>query len=572
MLKEVLYDYINQQNTHTMAGAKETPRQKMIGMMYLVLTCLLALNVSKEVLEGFVTINESIENTNSNFTTNTKLMMDALDDAIKNGRNEVKPYYEKSKEVVKLAQGTYDYVDELKNDIKQYTEDVKGADTMKLSRIEKLDDFDKPTFILIGSDETKPNTGKHSAKELRTNLENYSSTLNKMIDEMKDKPGSKLPEKDYLVLKDKLKLFTPHDNFRDKEGNAVTWEFKNFYNMPLAAVITNLSKIQSDIRSIEAGMVSTFASAPGKMIIPMNQFTARIVPVSQYVTSGTPYTADVFLTATSSHFDEQSVQFVLGDMDTATGKLSEGAIVLPVESGNGKITIPTAAAGHKEIKGWIKMKDGNGLYKYFRYNDEYVVANSALAVSADKMNVMYIGVDNPVSVSAAGIAPTDLIVNISGCGGSIANSGNGKYNAKVTSTGTCMVSVSAKTANGVKSQGPPQVFRVKRIPNPPLKVAGTPTFGNLDLKQNIARTVNGVGLDASGFDYQTTCKVSEFTMSIIAGGVAGQEFKCYNGQLSPEAKAAISKVKTGNKIFFENIKIVVAGETRDAGLIKIVVK
>lgn len=555
-----------------MAGTKETPRQKMIGMMYLVLTCLLALNVSKEVLEGFVTINESIEGTNVNFTTNTKLMMEALDDAIKTGRNEVKPYYEKSKEVVKLAQTTFSYVDELKNDIKQYTEDVKGADTMKLARIEKLDDFDKPTFILIGSDETKPNTGKHSAKELRTKLENYSSELNKMIDEMKDKPGSKLPEKDYLVLKDKLKLFTPHDNFKDKEGNLITWEFKNFYNMPLAAVITNLSKIQSDIRSIEAGMVSTFASAPGKMVLPINQFNARIVPSSQYVNAGTPYTADVFLSATSSHFTEENMQFILGDVDTATGKLAEGAIVLPIEEGKGKINIPTSGSGHKEIKGWIKLKDGNGIYKYFKYDNEYIVANSAVAVSAEKLNVMYVGVDNPISVSAAGIAPTDLVVNISGCGGSLAGTGNGKYNAKVTSTGTCMVTVSAKTANGVKAQGPPQIFRVKKIPNPPLKVAGMPTFGNLDLKQNAARTLNGIGLDASGFDYQTTCKVTEFTMAIISGGVVSQEYKCYNGQLSEQAKAAISKVKTGNKIFFENIKINVAGEPRDAGLIKIVVK
>src|SRR4051812_26909190 len=79
--------------------SKETPRQKMIGMMYLVLTCLLALNVTKEVLEGFVTINESIEKTNSNFTTNTKMMMDAFDEAIKNGHHEAKPYYDKAKEV-----------------------------------------------------------------------------------------------------------------------------------------------------------------------------------------------------------------------------------------------------------------------------------------------------------------------------------------------------------------------------------------------------------------------------------------------------------------------------------------
>ncbi|MBA3680414.1 MAG: hypothetical protein H0W73_04495 [Bacteroidetes bacterium] len=118
-----------------MSNAKETPRQKMIGMMYLVLTCLLALNVTKEVLQGFVTINESIETTNSNFTANTKNMMTAFEDAIKKGRNEAKPYYIKAKEVTQLSQTTFDYITTLKQNIQQYTEDVKGADTMKLSRI-----------------------------------------------------------------------------------------------------------------------------------------------------------------------------------------------------------------------------------------------------------------------------------------------------------------------------------------------------------------------------------------------------------------------------------------------------
>jgi len=555
-----------------MSHAKETPRQKMIGMMYLVLTCLLALNVSKEVLEGFVTINESIENTNKNFATNTKLMMEALEEAIKNGRNEVKPYYEKSKETVKLSEDAFNYVADLKKEVKQYTEDVKGADTMRLSAIEKLDDFDKPTFLLIGSDETKPKTGKYSAKELRQTMQNYSDALNKMIDNMKDKPGSMLPEKDYLVMKDKLKLFTPHDNFKDKEGKPVSWEFKNFYNMPLAAVITNLSKIQSDIKSIEAGMVNTFAAASGKLTLPMNEYSARIVPVSQYVQSGTPFTADVFLTASSSHFDENSMQFILGDVDTATGKLADGAQILPIDKGTGKINIPTSGAGHRDVKGWIKLRNGNGIYEYFKYENEFVVANAAVAVSPDKMNVMYVGVDNPITVSAAGIAPTDLVVNIKGCGGNLANNGNGKYTAKVSSTGTCVVTVMANTPTGLKQQGSPQVFRVKSLPSPPLKIAGKPTLGNLELSLALAKNMNSIGLDASGFDFNAPCKVKEFTMNIVSAAGLSQDYKCVGNQLTPQALAALSRLKPGNKIYFENIKIQVAGETRDFPPAKVVVK
>ncbi len=554
-------------------NSKETPRQKMIGMMYLVLTCLLALNISREVLEGFVTINESIEKTNSNFTTNTKMMMEAFDEAIKNGHHEAKPYYEKAKEVTTLTQKTFEYVDKLKHQVKQYTEDIKGADTMNMARIEKLDNFDKPTFLLIGADEKKPKTGTYSAKELRVTLETLTGELNKMIVGMKDKDGLKLPEKDFLILKDKIKLFTPNDTYKDKEGKPLTWEFKNFYNMPLAAVITNLSKIQSDIRNIEAEMVTTFASASSKLAVPFNVLQARIVPVSQYVQSGSPYTADVFLTASSTTFKSDNMQFILGEVDTATGKINAGATILPIENGTGKINLPTSLAGHKDVNGWIKFKDGTGIYKYFKYNSEYIVANSAIAVSADKMNVMYIGVDNPISVSAAGVAPTDLIVNVKGCGATLINSGNGKYIAKVSGVGACTVTVMQKTEGGIKQQGSPQVFRVKSFPNPPLRVGGKTTFGNLEMDQSKASIIAALGVDNSGFDFNAPFKVVGFTMSAYTNGRLSEEYKCTGSSLSGPALAELKRLKRGSKIFFENIKVEApAKEIRDFPIIKISVK
>ncbi len=555
-----------------MSNAKETPRQKMIGMMYLVLTCLLALNVTKEVLQGFVTINESIETTNSNFTANTNKMMKAFDEAIKKGKNEVKPYYIKAKEVSQLSQTTFDYITTLKQNIQQYTEDVKGADTIKLARIEKLDDFDKPTYILIGPDETKPVDTKYSAKELRKNITTLTSALNKMIDDMHETKGTVIPKADYDILKEKIKLFTPHDNFKDKDGKAIGWEIKNFYNMPLAGVITNLSKMQSDIRSIESEMVTTFASAAGKLNLILNDFQARIVPVSNYVQSGSPFTADVFLTASSSEFTNENMQFILGDMDTATGKLAEGAIVLPIDRGTGKINIPTSVAGHKEVKGWIKLKGADGFYKYFDYKNDYVVANSAVAVSPDKMNVFYIGVDNPLTVSAAGVAPTDLVVNVSGCGANLSNSGNGKYIAKAVTPGTCTVTVMQRTPDGLKQQGPPQVFRVKKFPNPPLKVAGKSTYGSLDMKLADAKNINVLGVDNAGFDFVAQFNMKKFSVCTVIGGTASQPYVCSGNQLSQEAKDALKKLKVGSKVYFEDIEVNAPDGPRDFANIKVMVR
>src|SRR4051812_48315564 len=116
-----------------MSNAKETPRQKMISLMYLVLTCLLALNVSREVLQGFVTINESLETTNANFSGNTQKIMAALEDAIEKGHHEYSPYFAKAKEVTRLTQVTYTYIDSLKHQLVKYTENEPGADTLELS-------------------------------------------------------------------------------------------------------------------------------------------------------------------------------------------------------------------------------------------------------------------------------------------------------------------------------------------------------------------------------------------------------------------------------------------------------
>jgi gliding motility-associated protein GldM len=555
-----------------MSHTKETPRQKMIGLMYLVLTCLLALNVSKEVLEGFVTINESIETTNTNFSDNNTKLLEAVNEAIKHGRNEFIPYYEKSKKVTVLTQHTFNYIDTLKKELIKYTEDKKGADTLKLGFVEKLDDYDKPTYFLIGDDENKPKSGKLSAVELKQQILNLTDTLNAMIDYMKDRKGLKLPENDYNVLKEKIKLFTPKDNFKDKEGLPLSWEMKNFYNLPLAAVITNLSKIQGDLRNIEGQLINVFASAPGKLLANFNEMQARIVPVSQYVQAGSPFTADVFLSATSSDFKEDNLQFIVGDVDTASGKLAPDATVLAFNGGIGKINLPTNAVGNKQIKGWIKFRDGLGIYKYYKYEQDYTVANAAVAVSPDNMNLFYAGIDNPVTVSAAGVAPHDLVVNIEGCDGKLTNNGNGKFVAKVMGNGKCSVTVFKKTENGLIKQGLPQIFRVKKVPDPLIKVGAKTIISTADYTQADARNIRTVLVDNTNFQFNVPFEVVSFQIALAGPSQPLDELKCIGYKLSDEAVKAISRIRKSGKIYIEDIVIKGPDGLRKLPTVKINVK
>ena len=555
-----------------MSHSKETPRQKMISLMYLVLTCLLALNVSREVLDGFVSINESLETTNANFKNNSQKMTEAMQEAIKQGRYEFVPYFSMVEKARGKTQRTITYLDSLKKEVIRYTEDKAGADTLLLSETDKLDDYDKPTYLLIGSDETKSRTGKYSASELRMQLVVMADSLLGQLEMMQQKDGLRLPLKDYQILKDKLRAFKPQDQYKDKEGNAITWEYKQFYNQPMAAVITGLSKMQSDIRNLEGELISAFASAPGKLAVPFNELKARIVPVSQYVQAGTPYTADVFLSAASTHFKDDNLQFILGDLDTVSGRVMPGATILPLDKGTGKILLPTNQIGNQEIKGWIKFREGTGSYKYLPFQSQYVVAQAAVAVSAEKMNLFYASVENPLSVSAAGVAPSNLVVNIQGCNGSIAAKGNGKYSVMVKGNGTCTITVFEKQNGSLKQQGGPQIFRVKKLPNPVLKLNATPVMGSIDFKKAEAKSITYVQLDQSGFEFNAPFRLEKFTFCIGGQGVGYEEHVCEGNRLSPQALAALSRAKPGCKLYFESIKVIAPDGPRELPMVKVNVR
>src|SRR5207253_9712857 len=136
--------------------------------------------------------------------------MEAAQEAIKQGHHELRPYVAKACHASVLTGAAFTYIDSLKRELIKYTEDVKGADTLSLAQVQRLDDYDKPTYLLIGSDETKPRSGEYSATELRHVMRSLVDSLSTMLEVMRATDGLRLPDDDYKVLKEKLKLFTPH--------------------------------------------------------------------------------------------------------------------------------------------------------------------------------------------------------------------------------------------------------------------------------------------------------------------------------------------------------------------------
>ena len=549
-----------------MAGGKETPRQKMIGMMYLVLTALLAMNVSKDILNGFIIVNESLERTNHNLADNTVNVMSAFKMAAKAEPRAV-PFVPKAEEVLKITTELHDYLDKLKKEVVQQTEQ-KGSYKDSTSRdrdlekgwsmwfMDKKDNYDLPTHMLIGDDESNPMSGPNTAKELRQKLADGAKKIKAIFEKMQKDSKLKLMDGDYQAILKKIESMVPHDPSRMEDGVKETWETENFYHLPLAAVITNLTKIQSDVNNVEAECIQQIAAAPGKTAIKFDKLSAKVIAPSSYIQSGGTYAADIFLAASSSDMGGDKLTIFKGATYDSISKKCVGCDgtenVLPLVGGYGKYEAGAGSPGEQKWGGVIRFKNPTGDFEYYPFEQTYMVAAPSASISSDAMNVFYLGIDNPVSVSAAGIAPSELQVAASGPISIRPAGGPGKY--VVTATGVtpkgqfAKISVSAKTKDGVKPQGSGD-FRVKRIPDP------IPTLGGYKNGEAVPKTVLKTAstifaMKPDGFDLDVKFSVVKWKLQILSGGKINS-FSGGGAALSADALAALGKITSGGVVVLD---------------------
>ena len=538
-----------------MAGGKETPRQKMIGLMYLVLTAMLALNVSKAILKGYLSINDSVEQSKKNMMENNQRVYEAFKATI-NGNKAAQPYYEEALKIQKDIVATYKYIDEVKGNMMRavggFEESVKVlGDTINLRHepwLPIIDNYDVPTQIMIGADEHNPNTGPLSAAELKKKLEDLHDKLVKQLDQMQKTDGLHLLKDDYENLKKKIGIIKPVASGFVEDGITFTWEMDLVDHLPMSAVFVNLNKLQADLKNVEAEMLQVFSSASGKLAIKFDNIYAKVIAPSSYIQAGQPYQAEIFLAATNSKIGAGDMEVLLG-VDSAAAAGGAKGNSIPIESGMGKYQVGTGAPGDQTYKGVIKYKKPDGTWAYYPFSGEYKVAKSAVSVAAEQMNVFYRGVTNPVSAGAAGISPADVIVTASGAGVTVKPRGEpGKYDFTFTGTGTCQVTVSAKTKDGVKSQGPPVSFKVKPLPKPEAKIGGK--YAPDEMKKSDLSTVGAIGAGANGFDFQANYIVQSYE---VIGKVKGA-IKVANGNganLGPDALNIFKGADAGTKIYVD---------------------
>jgi gliding motility-associated protein GldM len=511
-----------------MAGGKESPRQKMIGMMYLVLTALLALNVSKDILDAFVVINQGLLQTNLNIEQKNKLLYEEFDKAKGLDRLKTMPYWEKAQQVKVISAEMFDHIEGVKKKIIAYTEQLPDnvADTISLEYIGNKDNYDKPTFLFFGSSAD----GKDAMSgELKQKINQFRTDLYALLDKQEAA---------------NLKLGLETNDVVNANGKE-TWEVNNFYHTPLAASVTILSKLQADVRNAEYDVISNLLKYVNKKDFKFDTITAKVIPQSNYVLLGEEYKADVFLAAFSTTNNPE----ILAGKEITDENYSES---IPVENGFGKYTGKADKEGVHEWGGVIRMKTADG-EKNYPFKSEYIVARPSLVVSPLKMNVLYQGVDNPVAISVPGIPSENLSVSISG-NNQIKKQSDGTYMVNISNLSSTQteINVSAILNNGEKKAMGGMKFRVKQLPPPQARIANIVGSGKMSSAQ-LAAQIGIIAEYGPDVDFNLLWRVTTYKMFVFYRGNP-IDLPGTGNKISDDMKKVIKQLSKGHKVYFEEIK------------------
>ena len=559
-----------------MAGGKETPRQKMIGMMYLVLTALLALNISKEVLNGFVKVENSLQATQRTLKGKVNETFATMEVKYDQNKEKVGPFMDEAREVRERSDELVNYITQLKgrcmaasegkyndaveNDFVNFIgKDENGMDTtINLSVIGKKDEYQELTAFMVGSEPQNPKYDENnpwSATALRKNLELYRDYLKGV--KLVDSKGQtrELPEYIKVQLDER---FTFDNEMED--GKEVLWEAANFFDVPLAAVMPLMSKMIVDVQDAQEDVLSWLLGGIEAKSYKFTDLMPLVVPESNYILRGDSFRADVLLAA----YDATNAPDIFVDGDKWDGRDSsmleyEGMEGLNIGTdGMGKLRISTRgmSLGDMNFKGLIRYQgpDGN-IEPYSFYTPTITVAEPALVVSPTKMNVFYRGVENPVEVSVPGVAQDKINVRIDG-GHSIKKQPGGSYVVEPSSNSSVReanITVSAELPDGSTKSLPAKNFRVKRIPDPVAFWTGKKPTDKGITKAEIL-SFAPVAARMEGFDFDVKVRVRSFTLRIAKDG-SFSDLPSGNNRLTPDQREALKRVRRGNIIYLEDILV-----------------
>ncbi len=502
------------------------PRQLMINIMYLVLTALLALNVSAEIFNAFKIVDKGLIKSNQTIDQANASIIPAIIDGAKK-KVSLATYAERIDPSKQLA----DEINTKIQDLVDHMMEVTGGWMIDKKTGEITDDLNGKKNMDITTKYLVENGNGEALKEA---LLKYKADIMNLVDE-EDRESF---EKEVSVAID--------DETWQKHGKA-SWSHMNFDHMPLQATLPIFRKFQNDVKSTESSFLNYLAGKVGTTTdVVLDKFTVVSAPEKSYVIKGEQFKTDVFLSA-------------FAGADSKTGiNISVNGQQLPVNSeGIATFTQTASAVGIRKFEAVASIKNPvTEEVQTFRKTFEYEVGERSVSVSASKMNVFYIGVDNPVEVSAAGVSSGQIQVSMSGVGGgTIKKNSDGTFSVNVTTPTRigefAKINVSAPGLNASKD------FRVKRIPDPVAKLSNNSGGA---MSSGEFRAQAGVAAILENFDFDARCQIKGYRLVRVAKREDPQFSINAGSNYTNETTAVVAKAKPGDTYFFENVKCSCPGD------------
>jgi gliding motility-associated protein GldM len=487
------------------------PRQKMINMMYLVLTALLALNVSSEILNAFKTVNKSLENTNETVNKSTETILASLEEKLEDSTTATKAriWYPRAQDAQRLSKSVFTYIQELKDRILKEA----GGDPADPTKKFKEDNLDVTTRIMVE---------KGEGQKLLKKLSDYRQQILN-IDHSIDS-----------AFKTTLPINLDKPNSSTKAGK--TWEGAYFHMVPTVAGLTILSKFQNDIKTSENKVVQFCHNKVGEVVVRYDTYAAFAQTNKGYVMPGD----EMEITAGVGAFSKAALPII--SIDGAGVPLgADGAA-------HKKLTASSSLGTHK-IRVNIQYTDQDGNKQSIPKDIEYVVGQSTASIALDEMNVLYIGYNNKVSIAASGAGDDKVEARITGGGGTLVREGGGHYIAKVNSvTDDCKITVLVDGKVAGQSQ-----FRVRTIPQPVGTVGGFASGDNVNA--GAFKAQSGVGAYIKDFPLALKYSVVSFTITAddpSTGDIL--EENCTGNLWSPKAQQIVKNLTAGRMVTIDNLR------------------
>ncbi len=496
-----------------MASGKQSPRQKMINLMYLVFIAMLALNMSKEVLTAFGLLNEKLTESNQTTSERNIAFMAGLAAKVDEQPEKYAPLKEKADRIDELSENFNNYIEGVKTRITDKQDDPTDYETM--DRADRLDEL----FFTGGR-----NTDE--GEEFLQHIATYREGVTQIIGE------------EFPTIASKVRNEFATEPVQDRSNITKPWLEYHYQGYPLIASVTKLTQMQADVKNTKSEILSAMLSDQLISEVSLTNYDAIVIPDKTAFFSGENFTGRI----------------VLGRVDNTLRfdkVIINGKEVSSTRAGQVDLNFPAGNVGEQEITGALQFREGDSIVNIPISSSYAVIPKpNAAVISADKMNVVYRGVQNPMTISIPGVGQ----VSASGPGLSPAG-GAGKYMMNVTNVQAREVTISV-TGNlpGGESVSDSKVFRIKDIPRPVGTIRGED--GGVKMQRN-ALEISTVGASLPDFDFELGLRVTGFKFQI-----SGQPTVLVRGnQLDGAAKAALRRAGRGETVQIFDIEASLTGNT-----------